>query len=132
MFSIFKQVKPAITVKTWGTPPNLFFTAYVKGTGVMWMKCIIYPDYIHIGDILPLPEDSKQRFNKGYGSALIQTLLKYAEEKGFPRIVGNLSAEDLDHRDRLHHFYTKFGFTITEFASPVGVFYGKIYKDIDV
>lgn len=89
------------------------------------MQCVVEADTtILIGDIQHCSENSD--YNKGYGSLMMEKLLHYAEENDFDYIYGNLSKVDLDHKERLHHFYRKFGFIISENSEPHGNYYGKI------
>ena len=79
---------------------------------------------ILIGDIVH--DDERPRYNKGYGTMMMEKLLEFARENHFSYIHGNLSIVDADHKDRLHHFYSKFGFTIAEYPELQGNYYGKI------
>ena len=56
----------------------------------------------------------------------IVSAFSYAKENGYKTIYGHLSTVDLDHKDRLYHFYEKFGFEITENEEQNSNFYGKI------
>ena len=53
-------------------------------------------------------------------------LYTVAKENGYKTIYGHLSKVDLEHKDRLYHFYKKFGFEITENEEQNSIFYGKI------
>ena len=89
------------------------------------MQCMVEADTtILIGDIQHYNENSD--YNKGYGSLMMEKLLDYAKETDFNYIYGNLSEVDLDHKERLYHFYRKHGFIITEYPEPQGNYYGKI------
>lgn len=66
--------------------------------------------------------------NKGYGSLMMRELIAYAKEKGFARIYGNLADIDMGHRERLYHFYKKFGFSITEYQELQDCYVGQIEK----
>ncbi len=61
---------------------------------------------IEIGDI------ECQKNNRGYGSIMMEKLIEYARENEFLCIHGWLSEVDYDHKERLYHFYQKFGFEI--------------------
>lgn len=65
-----------------------------------------------------------RNYNNGYGSIMMDN----ATERGYITIHGNLSTVDADHKERLHHFYEKFGFTITEYPENKDCFYGEIRK----
>ena len=89
------------------------------------MDCVIESDTtILIGDIRHYKENS--HYNRGYGSLMMEELLGYAKENGFSYIHGNLAQVDLDHKERLHHFYRKFGFIISAYPEPQDSYYGKI------
>ena len=65
--------------------------------------------------------------NKEYGSLMMESLIQYGYEHGFDVIKGNLSINDYEHMDRLHHFYEKFGFEIILFDDiKDGYYYGEI------
>lgn len=89
----------------------------------MMLCTIMSEDMIFIGDIRHY---SDKDYCKGYGSLMMQELIAYAKENGYKIICGNLSKVDLDHKERLHHFYEKFGFEITETEEQNDNFYGKI------
>ena len=55
-----------------------------------------------------------QKSNRGYGSEMMKELVKYARQNGFSYINGWLSKVDYDHKERLYHFYQKFGFKIIQ------------------
>lgn len=59
---------------------------------------------------------------------MMNLLIEYAREKGFKCLTGNLATIDLNHKDRLHHFYKKFDFEIIEYEQRNENFYGKIIK----
>lgn len=89
------------------------------------IKCVINPDNsILIGDIT----HENEEYCKGFGSMMMEALISYAEENGHTYIFGNLSEIDKDHADRLHHFYEKFGFSITIYDESQEMYYGKIEK----
>lgn len=93
------------------------------------MQCVIEDNnIILIGDILHNRENKD--YNKGYGSLMMNKLISYAMESGYSLIHGNLSTVDFDHKERLHHFYRKFGFTIIEYPETKGCYYGEIQKII--
>lgn len=61
---------------------------------------------------------------------MINKLFKYAINNNFATICGNLSTVDLDHKDRLHHFYKKHGFEIIIYEEPHDMYYGQILKTL--
>lgn len=100
----------------------------VNGEPRSKIVCVIMSeDSILIGDI----EHERKEYNRGYGSQMMEELISYARKNGYTYMYGNLSEEDGDHADRLHHFYEKFGFSITIYEEPKGLYYGKIEKWID-
>lgn len=52
--------------------------------------------------------------NRGYGSVMMEELIEYSRQNEFAHINGWLSKVDYDHKDRLYHFYQKFGFEIIQ------------------
>lgn len=50
------------------------------------------------------------RVNRGYGSILMEGIMKLVDQMSIRFITGWISAVDWDHIDRLEHFYRKFGF----------------------
>lgn len=54
-----------------------------------------------------------EKKNKGYGSLMMQKLIEFANQNDFIYIDGWLSRVHFDHKERLLHFYQKFGFEIT-------------------
>ena len=92
------------------------------------MLCTIKSDdTILIGDIRHRKD---KNLCKGYGTVMMQKLITYAKENGYKTIYGRLSTVDLDHKNRLHHFYEKFGFDITENEEQNSIFYGKITLEL--
>ena len=73
------------------------------------MTCEIHKESksIKICDIL------SEKENSGYGSLMMQKLIEFANQNDFMYIDGWLSRYDYDHKERLLHFYQKFGFNIT-------------------
>lgn len=58
-----------------------------------------------IGDIEAYVE------NKGYGTIMLENIIKLARQVDVREIRGNLSEVDSDHFDKLEYFYGKHGFT---------------------
>ena len=72
--------------------------------------------------------------NKGYGTALMKALLKYIENYNIEYIDGFLSpvdTADKSHKQRLLHFYSKFGFEIDE-HNRIKKIFEKIPKTLDI
>lgn len=90
------------------------------------MKCTLDQESktILIGDIYMKNDRSLEPWNytkfinKGYGTLMMNELLKFAKENNYEKIIGNTSDVDNNtewdphHRERLIHFYKKFGFKI--------------------
>ena len=89
------------------------------------MKCVLYKEgnEILIGDIYvgnACRHNNKYllHINKGYGTLMMNKMLTFAKERGYKRIIGDLSDVDENspcdnqHRERQIHFYKKFGFAI--------------------
>ena len=93
------------------------------------MLCTIESDdTILIGDIRHY---KCKDFCKGYGTLMMQKLISYAKENGYKTIYGHLSTVDLDHKDRLYHFYEKFGFkTISDDFYEEGILH--VVMELDV
>lgn len=67
--------------------------------------------------------------NQGIGSKLIERFEDICKKKGITEICGNLSDSDVDHKDRLLHFYKKHGYEI-DYVDDGKRFSGKIYKKL--
>lgn len=77
-------------------------------------------------------DDIQGGYNKGYGTVAMTEIINIAEQKNIKKLVGNLCNEDLkDHKDRLTHFYEKFGFTVTIETNENNYMNGNIYKGIE-
>ena len=122
-----KKKNPPI-VKVEQTESLLMIKLYMNNSREAWIQCVIESDStILIGDII---HDNKKKYSKGYGTAMIHKLIEYAKVNGYSRIYGNLSDVDIGHKDRLYHFYKKFGFKITEYAEYQNNYFGMIEKMI--
>ena len=117
-----KKFSPVVQVEQTGT--LLKFVLYVNNVREAWLQCVIESDStILIGDII---HGNEKNYNKGYGSAMMQKLVEYAKENSYSLLYGNLSDIDIGHRDRLYHFYKKFGFEITEYDKYKSNYFGRI------
>ena len=97
----------------------------VNGVRRARIQCVIESERtILIGDIIH--DNQTADYNKGYGTLMMEKLVAYAKEAGFSYIYGNLSMVDCDHKERLHYFYKKIGFTITEYTELRENYYGII------
>lgn len=71
--------------------------------------------------------------NQGYGTELLQRLIKHCKDNHIDFIYGNLSKFDYeDHQERLVHFYIKNGFEVLIFPkiSNNGIDVGQIKYDV--
>lgn len=59
---------------------------------------------------------------------MMNELLSSAEQNVFKRIWGNLSNVDINHKERLYHFYEKFGFDIEGYDELRGCDVDRIEK----
>lgn len=87
---------------------NIF---HVSSNSVSTLKAVYYEEEkkIHICDIICYSN------NKGFGSILMKELINYAVGLKCKLVSGYLAKVDIDdHKDRLFHFYNKFGFKIVE------------------
>ena len=50
--------------------------------------------------------------NRGAGSMLVRRAIEECKRRGHKGIKGDLSSVDMDHFDKLKHFYEKLGFTV--------------------
>ncbi len=121
-----KKKPPVIKVEQSGS--LLMIKLYTNNIREAWMQCVIESDStILIGDII---HDNQKKYNKGYGSAMMQKLIEYSKENGYSRLYGNLSDVDIGHKERLYHFYKKFGFEITEYTEKIDCYFGIVEKHI--
>lgn len=128
MISVFKRKRinkePQVVINHEGFSLNVLLC--IKNIRKACISCVVEdPRTIFIGDIIC---DNNRDINKGYGSQMMRELISYAEKNGFKRIWGNLSNVDMDHKERLYHFYEKFGFDIEEYDELRGCDVGKIEK----
>jgi len=117
------------TIKVWvETIGDLIFSKIsINGREISRIQCVLLEEGIlFIGDIKPFEKNSY--YCKGYGSLMMDELLKYAYENQITKIIGNLSLTDMDNKDRLKAFYEKNGFKVIEYDSPNKQNYGEIIK----
>jgi GNAT superfamily N-acetyltransferase len=79
------------------------------------LNCYLYKEdkTIHIGGLYVGGYNNYKYINKGYGTKIMNCLIKFAQDNGYEQIIGELIDSDSDHRDRQIHFYKKFGFIIS-------------------
>lgn len=101
----------------------------INGNIISKIQCVLQEDNtLLIGDIIPFKK--KAHYSKGYGSMMMDELIKYANENGIKAISGKLSLIDNEHRDRSHAFYKKNGFKIILFNAPKNLYYGEVIRKI--
>ena len=83
---------------------------------------------LYIGDILRFSKN--KYYNKGIGTMMMNELIDYAKMNNYHEIRGELSTVDNEHKDRLHHFYRKFGFEIINTNNRNDCVYATISKRI--
>lgn len=52
--------------------------------------------------------------NKGYGTYFLSTVIAYLKQRGYRKLIGEISPADSDHEDKLRHIYEKTGFEIID------------------
>lgn len=110
--------------------PLILFTIFVNNKPIYKMNCVLdCENRIMIGDISPVNSQSIFRQeNRGYGSLLMEELLFYAKENKIKELYGNLATVDIDHKDRLIHYYKKYGFEVDLFKESKNGYFGRISK----
>lgn len=122
---LFKKEPDKVSVNIEPSDAILTVRLSVNGVRRARIQCVIESAHtILIGDIIHDNQDAD--YNKGYGTLMVERLVAYARETGYSYIYGNLSKVDLDHKERLHHFYKKLGFRVTEYTEPKECYYGII------
>lgn len=124
--AMFKKMK--IDLKQDNYEEVLYIKAFDREKRIATMTVFksVNENYLKIGDI---SEFSNSKYiNKGIGSMMMEELLNYAVSNKFCEIRGELSLVDNDHKDRLHHFYRKFGFEIKEMSNKNDCIYATICK----
>lgn len=93
--------------REFGSPMLILFQKK-RSSSIARMRLVIDPkkSELLIGDFESDIE------NKGYGSILLQNVIKLAKMIGLKQITGNLAAVDSDHFDKLRYLYEKFGFKV--------------------
>lgn len=92
------------------------------------MVCVYKEDdnAIYICDI----RMETQYRNKGIGSRMMERLIDYAKNNNIKKITGSLSKVDNEHKERLFHYYKKFGYEIKMLEKPQDLFYAEIEKNL--
>lgn len=127
MFNFLKRQKqPPQPPKVWieAEDPCIWVKCSQPSLGYAKITCVAESSTtILIGDINHF---NSLPYNQGYGTMMMNELLSYAQKNGFSHLYGNLSEVDYDHKERLFHFYQKFGFEITIFPELQGNYFGRI------
>ena len=121
MFNFFK---PKFNIRTKRLENSLTIVANINVKKISSMKCVVEEKAILIGDIEPFR--NHKDFNKGYGTMMMNELLSYAKQNNINEVYGYLSDVDIDHKERLLHFYTKFGFEIKLYDVMIDCNFGEI------
>lgn len=121
MFNFFK---PKFNIRTKRLENSLTIVANINGKKISSMKCVVEEKAILIGDIEPFR--NHKDFNKGYGTMMMNELLSYAKQNNINEVYGYLSDVDIDHKERILHFYTKFGFEIKLYDVMIDCNFGEI------
>lgn len=103
---IVREAKPCINIIT-----------KEKKRSICIMKCVITEKGMLIGDIIDL--EYPKHIDKGYGSKMMITLLQFCSQHNIDYLYGILSTVDEGHKDRLIHFYEKFGFNLYYMIKPL-------------
>lgn len=77
-------------------------------------------------------DDIQGGYDRGYGSLALQEVIRISRQQGLKCVTGMLCNEDLkDHRERLEHFYGKFGFVVKVEEQPGGYLSGSVHLDLE-
>lgn len=103
----------------------LFLYAVISGKKIAELRAVFDNNSALLSDII-IPNN---RINCGIGSKLIDEFEKKCIDRRIFEISGNLSDADLDHKERLIHFYEKHGYTI-DYQNEEKNFWGRINKKL--
>ena len=103
----------------------LFLYAVISGKKIAELRAVFDNNSALLSDII-IPNN---RINCGIGSKLIDEFEEKCIDRGIFEISGNLSDTDLDHKERLIHFYEKHGYTI-DYQNEEKIFWGRINKKL--
>lgn len=122
-----KLFKKTLNLKIDDSSNLVVVNLYINKRRTAFIQCVKQNDYeLLLGDITHVRKELD--YCKGYGSMMMEKLIEYTTENNFKELHGNLSKIDKDHKDRLHHFYKKFGFDINIFDEPKDLYYGSVSK----
>ena len=99
-------------------------TAYSKNKTIGELKASVGQGQALLGDI----DISEEYVNYGIGTQLLIRFETICAGRNVNEITGNLSLVDLDHKDRLIHFYKKHNYKIQ--YEENGNYWGKISKKL--
>lgn len=101
-------------------------SAYFRKKQIGILKGIIREEIAYLGDI----DIQKRYISIGVGSQLIKVFEEKCYQRNIKEIKGDLSNVDLDHKERLVHFYEKHNYQIIYGNEEKTNYWGKIYKRI--
>lgn len=115
----------------------------IKSTPIieMWCEPKYNFDLNYLESIFIVDFQAKSSFiNKGYGTLIMNELIRYSQILDVYYISGDLSSVDIgendtdlknkENRERLYHFYPKFGFIIYDEANSKDIIRKHIRKDL--
>ena len=98
------------------TPSVLTWRIRPRDWGGRYVACVQTHSY-NTGEQLPMAlltdvEINRYMENRGAGSLLVQRAIVECKRRGHKGIEGKLSSVDIDHFDKLKHFYEILGFSV--------------------
>ena len=103
----------------------LFIDAFIGNKKIGELRALYKYKKVILADIII----NKHNVNRGVGTKLITEFERICNQKGIKEITGNLAYTDLDHKERLIHFYQKHNYEII-YENEDHSFWGKIKKII--
>jgi len=119
----FFEIK--IDIVTRDNDNYIFIDAFIKSRKVGELRALFENDKALLADIII----HERNINKGIGTKLITKFEELCIEKGVSVITGNLANVDLNHKDRLIHFYLKNKYEII-YENEEKLYWGKIIKHL--
>ncbi len=104
-----KKIKEVVIENNQSDSELIMIFANSRKLNLGTLKAVVNGEKLLIGDI----DISEEYVNYKIGSKLIERLEEICKEQGIKDIYGNLANVDLDHKDRLIHFYEKHGYSIS-------------------
>ena len=104
------EYKPLSLVNNWTL---MLHTIQAEGRlRLGWLAAVHYDRNPSVLEIQDFALQAKSR-DQGLGSWLLATLLEKCRAEPFQRVVGEIAKQDWDGIERLKHFYSKHGFSVT-------------------